>query len=88
MDFVHDRLSCGKKFRMLTIVDHFSRESVAMKLIIHLRRLPEIKKLRKTLMKWRVEIINHFENRLTNARTEGFNNVAKLYQKRAWIYIN
>jgi putative transposase len=30
MDFVHDRLVCGRKFRMLTIVDHFSRESVSI----------------------------------------------------------
>lgn len=30
MDFVHDKFVDGKKFRMLTIVDHFSRESVAI----------------------------------------------------------
>jgi putative transposase len=30
MDFVHDRLADQKKIRMLTIVDHFSRESVAI----------------------------------------------------------
>ncbi len=30
MDFVHDKLACQRKFRMLTIVDHFSRESVAI----------------------------------------------------------
>jgi putative transposase len=30
MDFVHDRLANQSKFRMLTIVDHFSRESVAI----------------------------------------------------------
>lgn len=30
MDFVHDRLADQSKFRMLTIVDHFSRESVAI----------------------------------------------------------
>ncbi len=46
--------------------------------------LPEIKTLRRTLMKWRQEILNYFENRITNARTEGFNNVAKLVQKRAY----
>lgn len=32
MDFVHDRLACGRKFRMLTIVDYFSRESVAIEI--------------------------------------------------------
>lgn len=46
--------------------------------------LPEIKTLRRTLMKWRNEILNYFVNRITNARTEGFNNVAKLIQKRAY----
>lgn len=30
MDFVHDELVGGEKIRMLTIVDHFSRESVAV----------------------------------------------------------
>lgn len=48
--------------------------------------LPEIKTLRRTLMKWREEILNYFKTRLTNARTEGFNNVAKLVQKRAYGY--
>ena len=36
------------------------------------------------LVKWREEVLNYFENRITNARTEGFNNVAKLIQKRAY----
>lgn len=30
MDFVHDRFANQRKFRMLTIVDHFSRESIAI----------------------------------------------------------
>lgn len=30
MDFVHEKLVNQRKFRMLTIVDHFSRESVAI----------------------------------------------------------
>jgi transposase len=47
-------------------------------------KLPEIKTLRRTLMKWRNEILNYFKTRLTNARTEGFNNVAKLIQKRSY----
>lgn len=49
-----------------------------------LSKLPEIKKLRRTLMKWRQEVLNYFKNRITNARTEGFNNIAKLIQKRAF----
>jgi putative transposase len=28
MDFVHDKLFDGRRFRMLTVVDHWSRESV------------------------------------------------------------
>lgn len=51
-------------------------------------KLQEIKKLRKTLMKWKDEILNYFKTKLTNARTEGFNNLAKLYQKRAFGYKN
>jgi transposase len=46
--------------------------------------LPEIKTLRKTLMKWKNEILNYFATGLTNGRTEGFNNLAKLLQKRAF----
>ncbi len=46
--------------------------------------LPEIKTLRKTLMKWKNEILNYFTTRITNGRTEGFNNLAKLLQKRAF----
>ena len=48
--------------------------------------LPELKRLRRTLVAWRKEILAYFETRLTNARTEGFNNVAKLVQKRAYGY--
>lgn len=46
--------------------------------------LKEIKRLRKTLMKWRQEILNYFRTGITNARTEGFNNVAKLLQRTAF----
>jgi transposase len=48
--------------------------------------IPELKTLRKTLLKWRDEILNYFENRLTNARAEGFNTVCKQLQKRAYGY--
>lgn len=47
-------------------------------------QLPEIKRLRGTLMKWKNEILNYFVTGLTNGRTEGFNNLAKLLQKRAF----
>lgn len=48
-----------------------------------LSKVKEFKTLRRTLMKWRNEILNYFENRITNARTEGFNRVAKLLQRRS-----
>jgi len=49
-----------------------------------LSNLDEIKTLRRTLMSWRNEILNYFINKTTNARTEGYNNLAKLLQKRAF----
>jgi len=51
-------------------------------------KLPEIKRLRKTLMRWRQEILNYFKTGLTNGRTEGFNNRAKLIKRRAYGYKN
>ncbi len=48
--------------------------------------IPEIKTLRRTLLKWREEILNYFLTGLTNGRTEGYNNLAKLVQKRAFGY--
>ncbi|MBU6376612.1 MAG: ISL3 family transposase [Bdellovibrionales bacterium] len=53
-----------------------------------LSQLKEIKKLRKTLMKWRKEILNYFITRLTNGKTEGYNRLAKLYQYRAFAFRN
>jgi transposase len=49
-------------------------------------KIKEIRTLRRTLMSWRTEILNYFKTGLTNARTEGFNSVAKLVQKRAYGY--
>lgn len=48
--------------------------------------LPEIKTLRRTLIKWKEEILNYFLTGLTNARTEGFNNKAKVVKRRAYGY--
>jgi transposase len=48
--------------------------------------LPEIKTLRRTLIKWREEILAYFLNGLTNARTEGFNNKAKVVKRRGYGY--
>ena len=49
-------------------------------------KLKELKSLRKTLISWQKEILNYFESRITNARTEGYNNVCKQLQKRAYGY--
>lgn len=48
--------------------------------------IPELQTLRRTLRAWRDEILAYFKTRLTNARTEGFNNVAKVVKKRAYGY--
>jgi len=48
--------------------------------------LPEIKTLRRTLMKWKEEILAYFLTGLTNARTEGYNNKAKVVKRRAYGY--
>jgi transposase len=49
-----------------------------------LSSLAEIKKLRRTLMKWKEEILNYFKTRLTNAKTEGYNRLAKGEQYSAF----
>ena len=49
-------------------------------------QLPEIATLRKTLMRWRNEILLYFKAPLTNGRTEGFNNKAKLVKRRGYGY--
>ena len=51
-----------------------------------LSKLPEIQTLRRTLIKWRKEILAYFGTRLTNGRTEGFNTKAKLVKRRAYGY--
>lgn len=49
--------------------------------------VPELKTLRRTLIKWRKEILAYFySGRLTNARTEGFNLKAKLVKRRGYGY--
>jgi len=41
-------------------------------------QLRELKTLRRTLLSWRSEILAYFVERITDGRTEDFNNVAKL----------
>jgi transposase len=48
--------------------------------------LPELQTLRRTLMRWRKEILAYFDTGLTNGRTEGFNNKAKVVKRRAYGY--
>jgi transposase len=67
----------------------FNRAAAALTMItdrMAASQLPEIKTLRRTLMKWRIEILAYFETGLTNGRTEGYNGIAKLVQKRAFGY--
>jgi transposase len=49
-------------------------------------QLSEVQTLRRTLLKWEDPILNYFKTGLTNGRTEGYNNLAKLIQKRAFGY--
>lgn len=46
----------------------------------------ELKRLGRTLEKWRSEVLLYFETGITNAFTEAMNNVGKLVQKRAYGY--
>ena len=48
------------------------------------KRIKALQRLRRTLIKWQEEILRYFSTGLTNARTEAFNNNAKLVQKRAY----
>ena len=48
--------------------------------------IPELQTLRRTLMRWRREILAYFVTGLTNGRTEGFNNKAKVVKRRAYGY--
>ena len=47
-------------------------------------KIKEVITLRRTLQRWFNEILRYFSTRLTNARTEAFNNHAKLIQRKAY----
>lgn len=53
-----------------------------------LSKVPEIKTLRRTLMRWRNEILAYFASRLTNGRTEGFNNKIKVVKRKGYGFKN
>jgi transposase len=48
--------------------------------------LTKIKTLRRTLLRWRLEVLAYFDTGITNGRTEGFNLKAKLVKRRAFGY--
>jgi transposase len=56
--------------------------------VLAISSLPEIEKLRKTLIRWRDQILAYFIIPITNGRTEGFNAKAKLVKRRAYGYKN
>ncbi|NCN95843.1 MAG: ISL3 family transposase, partial [Bdellovibrionales bacterium] len=69
----------------------FNRAQRSLQIMVDrmaLSKLPEIQRLRKTLIKWKVEILNYFKTGITNARTEGFNNIAKLLKRKAFGFRN
>jgi transposase len=47
-----------------------------------------VQSLRKTMMKWKTEILNYFRTKITNGKTEGYNRKAKLIQRKAYGYRN
>ena len=47
-----------------------------------------VQALRRTLIKWRAEILNFHQGRLSNGRVEGFNRVGKLIQRQGYGYRN
>lgn len=51
-----------------------------------LSSVPDLLTLRRTLMRWRNEVLAYFLCQLTNARTEGYNGKAKLVIRRAYGY--
>ena len=48
--------------------------------------LEPVQRLRRTLLKWKEEILNYFENKWTNGFTEATNGTAKAIQRRARGY--
>jgi transposase len=49
-------------------------------------QVPEIQRLRRTLVTWKREILNYFINGYTNGLVEALNNTGKLVQKQAYGY--
>jgi len=51
-------------------------------------KIKEIRRLRKTLIRWRDEILRYFKTSLTNARIEGINRKCKVLQRCAYGFQN
>jgi transposase len=51
-------------------------------------KIKQVQSLRKTLLKWKTEILNYFITKITNGKTEGYNRKAKLIQRKAYGYRN
>ena len=62
------------------------RALTAMTDAMAISKLPEVLRLRRTLIRWRKPILAYFRYRVTNGRTEGYNNKAKLVKRRAYGY--
>jgi transposase len=75
--------------RLYRIRGHARAKRALTKLIetLGLSLVPELQTLRRTLIKWRKEVLAYFySGLLTNARTEGFNLKAKLVKRRGYGY--
>lgn len=83
---VKERLSAIYRVRS---VAQAARELTQLTDRLALSLVPELQTLRKTLRRWRSEILNYWTSgSLTNARVEGFNLKAKLVMRRAFGYIS
>lgn len=67
-------------------VDRASRALDSLLARLAASALPELATLKRTLTKWRAEVLAYFDTGLTNAMTEGFNLKAKLVKRRAFGY--
>ncbi len=63
---------------------HASRQLTRITDFIASLKMDGLRSLRRTLMDWREEILDYFERRVTNGKTEGFNRKAKLVQRNAY----
>lgn len=91
--FCSENPNVGEAYRYKERVSNFYRikgKKAARKILIKITddmamsKIPEIQTLRRTLLKWRDEILRYFGTGLTNARVEGFNRKCKLIQRKAY----